>query len=252
VAQRTSRATKRAGHCLWRLRGDDTQALTDIDRSNASNMLFVDHPSQVGFSYSAPVSAYVDASSGSIVSLPNTTCPDYAQSMDSCGTYSYPNETDTANSTAGAAPSMWRTIQGFMGAFPEYSRSGFNFATESYGGHYGPIFNEYIETQNALISKGQLHGAHKINLDSVLIGNGWYSPLIQYQAYYNFTVYPGNTYDYSPFNASIEAQMYNALYGPGNCYDMTVDCNARGIDSICAAADSFVGVPWRCHPRRRS
>lgn len=207
--------------------------------SNVSNMLFIDHPAQVGFSYSKPVSAYVDGSSGSIVSLPNATCPDYAQSMGTCGTYSYPNETDTANSTAGAAPSMWRTLQGFMGAFPQYSRESFHFSTESYGGHYGPIFNEYIENQNALISKGQLQ-AHKINLKSVLIGNGWYSPLIQYQAYYNFTVYPGNTYDYSPFNASIQAQMYNALYGPGNCYDMTVDCNTRGIDSICAAADTFV------------
>lgn len=36
---------------------------------------------------------------------------------------------------------MWKTLQGFMGAFPEYSRSGFSFTTESYGGHYGPVFN---------------------------------------------------------------------------------------------------------------
>jgi carboxypeptidase C (cathepsin A) len=36
---------------------------------------------------------------------------------------------------------MWKTLQGFMGAFPDYSRNGFNFATESYGGHYAPVFN---------------------------------------------------------------------------------------------------------------
>jgi carboxypeptidase C (cathepsin A) len=29
-----------------------------------------------------------------------------------------------------------------MGAFPQYSRDAFNFATESYGGHYAPVFNE--------------------------------------------------------------------------------------------------------------
>ena len=29
------------------------------------------------------------------------------------------------------------------------------------------------------------------------------------------------------------------MYGPGNCYDQTVDCNARGIDEICTAADNF-------------
>lgn len=46
---------------------------------------------------------------------------------------------------------------------------------ESYGGHYGPVFNEYIESQNAKA----IPGAHNINLETVLIGNGWYNPLIQ-------------------------------------------------------------------------
>jgi carboxypeptidase C (cathepsin A) len=111
--------------------------------------------------------------------------------------------------------------------------------TRNARGHYGPIFNEYIEQQNVMIKNGTLKDAHHINLNTVLIGNGWYDPLIQYAAYYNFTVYPGNTYDYSPFNESIQNMMYNAMYGKGNCYDMTVDCNTRGIDSICSAADSF-------------
>jgi len=55
-----------------------------------------------------------------------------------------------------------------MGAFPKYSRNGFHFSTESYGGHYGPIFNEYIESQNAK----NIPGAHKISLETVLIGYG--------------------------------------------------------------------------------
>ena len=109
-----------------------------------------------------------------------------------------------------------------MGAFPQYSRETFHFSSgtcrpllgtifvlliqktllESYGGHYGPVFNEYIQSQNARA----IPGAHNISLETVLIGNGWYNPLIQvsfsgtdpkevdliyhtqYQAYYNFTV----------------------------------------------------------------
>ena len=117
--------------------------LADRNGSNVSNMLFIDHPAQVGFSYSVPIPGFknpTDSVNG-IVQLPNATCPDYAAEFD-CGTYSYPNETDTANSTAAAAPSMWKTLQGFMGAFPQYARHEFNFATESYGGHYGPVFNE--------------------------------------------------------------------------------------------------------------
>lgn len=118
------------------------EPLADLACSNASNVLFVDHPAQVGFSYSNPVNGYVDANTGNIISLPNATCPDYAFDMGTCGTYSSPNVSNTANTTEGAAPSMWKTLQGFMGAFPQYSENGVHFATESYGGHYGPIFNE--------------------------------------------------------------------------------------------------------------
>ncbi|QIX01629.1 hypothetical protein AMS68_007146 [Peltaster fructicola] len=206
--------------------------------NNASNMLFIDHPAQVGFSYSKPIPGYKNTN-GDIIQVPDASCPDYAQAYGTCGTYSYANQSDTANSTANAAPSMWKTLQGFMGAFPQYARNGFHFTTESYGGHYGPVFNEYIETQNALIKRGRLQGAKEIQLESVMIGNGWYRPLVQYAAYYNYTVYPGNPYDYSPYNKTIQDQLYNAMYGQGNCYDQTVDCNTRGINSICAAADSF-------------
>ena len=207
--------------------------------NNVSNVVFIDQPAQVGHSYSQAISAYQDPSTGYIVQLPNATCPDYALDLGTCGTYSYSNESLTANSTANAAPHFWRSLQGLLGAFPKYSRHGFNFATESYGGHYGPIFNAYIESQNKLIANGSLPDAHHIKLETVLIGNGWYDPLIQYEAYYNFTVFPGNTYDYKPFNQSISNQMYNAMFGPGNCRDQTRDCYARGINSICSAADNF-------------
>ncbi|KIW45607.1 uncharacterized protein PV06_03985 [Exophiala oligosperma] len=202
--------------------------------SEVSNVIFIDEPTQVGFSYSSPVAAYADPVSGDLVQLPNNTCPEYASDWD-CGTYSYFNESLTANSTPAAAPNMWKTLQGFMGAFPQYSRKGVYFTTESYGGHYGPIFNEYFEEQN----DKNIKGAHNISLEGVMIGNGWYDPLIQYQAYYNFSVFPGNTYGYDPLNQSVKDQWYNNLYGPGNCYDQTVDCNARGINEICTAADNF-------------
>ena len=60
--------------------------------------------------------------------------------------------------------------------------------------------SRYIETQNAAIKAGQIAGAHAISLESVLIGNGWYDPKIQYAAYYNITVSPGNTYDISIYD----------------------------------------------------
>jgi carboxypeptidase C (cathepsin A) len=132
--------------------------------SNVSNMLYIDQPTQVscwsafsqldyangdcangeqvGFSYSIPINGYVDPSSEAIITLLDAICPDYAEDIGTCGTYSYANLSLTANTTIDAAPNFWKTLQGFMGVFPQYSGSGFHFTSESYGGHYGPIFNE--------------------------------------------------------------------------------------------------------------
>ena len=108
-----------------------------------SNFLFIDQPNQVGFSYSTPVSAYVDTLDDEerIVTLPNNSCPEYAAVFGNCGTYSYANVSETATGTPNAAPNFWKTLQGFFGAFPQYSRHAFHFTTESYGGHYGPVFS---------------------------------------------------------------------------------------------------------------
>lgn len=217
--------------------------------SNASNMLFIDQPTTVGFSYSVPVPGYKDGTY--VVELPDNTCPEYVQAYGTCGTWSKDDLSLTVDSTEAAAPNMWKTLQGFMGAFPQYARNGFNFATESYGGHYAPVFNgESIDSSGALAcltssayfldqNEKNIPGAHKIDLENVLIGNGWFDPIIQYQAYYNFSVYPGNTYDYIPYNDTVKAEWYNNLYGPGNCLDMTKRCYATGENAICARADDF-------------
>jgi carboxypeptidase C (cathepsin A) len=71
-----------------------------------------------------------------------------------------------------------------------------------------------------------------------LIGNGWFDPLAQYQAYYEYAV-SGNTYNYFPYNDTVKAEWHNNLYGEGNCVDQTKHCYATGQNSICSRADSF-------------
>jgi carboxypeptidase C (cathepsin A) len=132
--------------------GEDGVAVSNpYSWTNASNMLFIDQPTQVGFSYSIPVPGFIDGNSGLLTILPNETCPDYASDWD-CATYSYPNATLTANSTDGAAPGFWKTLQGFMGVFPQYSREEFYFTTESYGGHYGISFPFFYASFSSILA----------------------------------------------------------------------------------------------------
>lgn len=52
-------------------------------------------------------------------------------------------------------------------------------------------------------------------------------------------MFPGNTYDYIPYNDSVKEEWYNNLYGDGNCVDQTLQCYATGRDDICSIADTF-------------
>ena len=72
---------------------------------------------------------YINPDDGSVVVLANGTCPNDNITQETCGTYSDPNVTDTPTTTSAAAPAFWATLQGFMGAFPQYSRDAFHFAT---------------------------------------------------------------------------------------------------------------------------
>ena len=45
--------------------------------------------------------------------------------------------------------------------------------------------------------------------------------------------------DYLPFTANQSAQMYNNLYGKGNCIDQLEHCAATGDNSICSKGDNY-------------
>lgn len=149
---------------------------------------------------------------------------------------------------------------------------------ESYGGHYGPVFAEHIEAQNAKLGPN----ITKIGLESLIIINGWMNPLIQVCSHgprqeahggakvrmvytvrlllqfhgilssfpavclvlhhgptKTSQVSPGNTYDYKPYNNYGAGQLYANVYHSGGCLDQLQNCVASGTDSVCATADRY-------------
>lgn len=69
--------------------------------------------------------------------------------------------------------------------FPEYSPidDKISIWTESYGGHYGPTFADFFESQNDRITNGSLQSATLLRLDTVGIINGCVDILTQMPAY---------------------------------------------------------------------
>ncbi|KAL8949071.1 MAG: hypothetical protein Q9222_004796 [Ikaeria aurantiellina] len=105
------------GPCHF-VNGASTPSLNQYSWNSYANMLYIDQPIGVGFSYG----------------------------------------TDSVTSTVTAAPYVWKLLQAFYTQFPQYENRDFGIFTESYGGHYGPEFADYFEQQNAAIASGSVTG----------------------------------------------------------------------------------------------
>ncbi|KAG7445250.1 alpha/beta-hydrolase [Guyanagaster necrorhizus] len=179
-----------------------TTVLNPYSWNNLSNMIYIDQPIGTGFSFG----------------------------------------TDTVNSTLSAAPFVWTAFQILFesGQFSKFESREFIFATESYGGHYGPAFVTYFDQQNTLIQQGKINGV-EIVVSALMINNGWYDPLIQNKAYIDFaTDAPG--YGQLQSDEVLE-EMNKAYFGRDGCLEQEQACYAAGNSSssnkICRTADDF-------------
>ncbi|EIN14710.1 alpha/beta-hydrolase [Punctularia strigosozonata HHB-11173 SS5] len=189
------------GPCHVNPDGNST-TLNPFSWNNVSNMIYIDQPIGTGFSYG----------------------------------------TSPVNSTESAAPFFWTAFQLLFesGEFEKFRSREFVFATESYGGHYGPSFVTYFDEQNEKIDKGELKG-EKITTAALMINNGWYDPLLQNKAYVDFAT---NAPGYGQLvNDSVLEQLNEAFYGENGCKVMEEACYAAGTNSssnaICISADNF-------------
>lgn len=230
------------------------------DRS--SNMLFVDQPNQVGFSYDTPTNTSLNLLSG-IFSNPPLPVP-VGQSANTFlnGTSSSLNATFTANTSAIAAQAIWHMLQGFLGTFPQYNPGirpnstssgvvGVNLFAESYGGKYGPTFADFWERQNDRRRSGSLpiNTTLEIQLRSLGILQGCVDDLVQGSFYPRFAY--NNTYAIQAVSLLDEVTAANAFLAADGCQQRIQACrdavasqdplnngDFETVDYICSQASS--------------
>ena len=140
--------------------------------------------------------------------------------------------TDPVTSTVTAAPYVWTLLQAFYAQFPQYENRNFGIFTESYGGHYGPEFADYVEQQNAAITAGTVKG-EQIKLVALAINNGWFDAALQEPQYISYAL--NNTYK-PLITASQAADLENSFNK--DCGPALAQCNSSGSNSDCENSDN--------------
>jgi carboxypeptidase C (cathepsin A) len=210
------------------------------DRS--SNLLFIDQPTQTGFSYDERVNATVDLSEDYPFMLgsrmePRPLAPNTPAWRVMNGTFASGRDINTQDSTAIAARACWHFLQGFLSAFPQYNPgirpnrttvepAGVNLFAESYGGMYGPTFADYFEDQNDRRSSGALpNSTLEIQLDSVGIINGAVDFLTEMISIANFT--HNNTYAIDTIDLLTYQNAIAALNSETGCRGLVTRCRSK-------------------------
>lgn len=201
--------------------------------NNYVNMLYIDQPNQVGFSYDVPTNGtYDQISEAWNVSKWTHGVPSQNNTF-YVGTTTSQKEKSTANSTENAARSLWSFAQTWFTEFPEYKPHDDRVSiwTESYGGRYGPSFTTFFQEQNEKIKNGTLTAAgesHYIHLDTLGIINGCVDLLVQEPSYPKMAY--NNTYGIETINKTLYDQAMHTWSRPGGCKDQIKHCRALAAE----------------------
>ncbi|MCJ1358428.1 MAG: hypothetical protein MMC33_008428 [Icmadophila ericetorum] len=203
------------------------------DRS--SNVLYIDQPDQVGFSYDTATNGSLNLLNSALSIPPKSVPPGQPSYTFLNGTFPSFNQQSTANTTEIAAYAIWHMLQAFLSAFPQYNPGtqpnstqagvvGVNLFAESYGGKYGPAFATLWEQQNMLRRNGSLpsNTTLEIRLASLGILQGCVDDLVQGK-YYPLFAY-NNTYGIQAISLDEELVAVNSYLDAGGCQQAIQAC----------------------------
>jgi len=224
--------------------------------NNISNMIYVDQPVQTGFSYDTLANGTLDLTTDTITTddFSDGVIPDQSNTL-LVGTFPSTDPDHTTNDTVNSAAALWHFAQVFFQEFPDYmpGNDKISIWTESYGGHYGPAFAAYFESQNQKIQNGTLNetgDGYIINLDTLGIINGCVDMLVQEISYP--TIAYNNTYGIEAISESYYQDAIEAFNMQDGCKDRINNCRSIAaqddptnqgyngqVDEVCSDALNF-------------
>ncbi|KAJ5602725.1 hypothetical protein N7537_005681 [Penicillium hordei] len=236
------------GPCIVNEDSNSTE-LNPWSWNNYVNMLYIDQPNQVGFSYDVLTNGTFDQVQGAWnlsewLGVPKQNSTFYV------GTTASQDKSTVANSTQNSARSLWHFAQTWFTEFPHYKPHDDRVSiwTESYGGRYGPSFTAFFQEQNEKIKNGSIDtsgGSHYIHLDTLGIINGCIDLLVQEPTYpvmaYN------NTYDIQAINKTVYDHAMDAWSRPGGCKDLITNCRALAAEGDPQMYGNNETVNKACH-----
>ena len=93
--------------------------------------------------------------------------------------YSYSSDGSTVNTSPAAGLDVYAFLELFVTRFPKYASLPFHIAAESYGGTYAPNIASVIYKKNKELAVAPNPKLARINLASVILANGITDPYIQ-------------------------------------------------------------------------
>ncbi|KAJ4301770.1 hypothetical protein N0V90_003864 [Kalmusia sp. IMI 367209] len=217
------------------------------------NMLYIDQPIQVGFTYDTLVNGTIDE----IATPFNYTPADFSEGVPETnltfltGTFASQDMANVWNTTIAGAPVMWEFMQTWLQEFPEFNSTtnSLSFWGESYGGHYIPVYASYFEEQNDLLAAKNCteEPAIQIHIDTVGLVNACIDIDTQIGFYPEFAF--NNTYGIQAIN---ETYYQSALEALGTCKNLSATCvkladekdpkgfgNVKEVNTACLTAYSY-------------
>lgn len=186
-----------------------------------ANMLYIDQPVQVGFSYDILTKGTLDLESGNIIPDSNIEGP-----LNKRGTFGSQRLLSTANTTTNAARHLWNFAQVWLQDFDVYKDKSENdrvsLWTESYGGRYGPGFAAYFVQQNEKIANSR-DTFEPIMLNTLGVINGCVDFLTQETADPDYA-YNRNTFGVTAINKTQWTDAIEAFEKPNGCEHQVKTC----------------------------